>query len=384
MTGETRPFRTRFLAAAAAAVLVAAPAFPGDTVHATVRLGERLRLLELRIDGEAVLIPLLACGSLLGGKASWNPAAGTWELTGEKVAVKGFLDEPLLLVGGQPVLVKHPPRLIDGNPWLSLETVRMLGRHGWEVEVVWNEELKEMEVRAFQLQQAAETEATRSGLAVPEVPRGSRVIVLDTGHVRSAGARGYGGLTEGDLGLKIAAAVSASLAEDGFTPVILQGEKEELDPREAAGIANALGAEFFVSFHASEYGGPGPVVWYWGLANILGKTGVSFSPFEPGGGWAHAAGDHAAASEAASQKLVARLRTGGLSADGPFPAPLVALEGIGCPAVVVSLDGFATLEGASVAIESATIELLAGIVAETLREELGAPSRPETSAEEEE
>ena len=168
------------------------------------------------------------------------------------------------------------------------------------------------------------------------------------------------------------------LAEDGFTPVTLQGENDKLDPREAAGLANALGAEFFVSFHASEYGGPGPVIWYWDISNILGKTGVSFKPFEPPGGWAHAAGDHKATAAAVARKLVDNLRASGMSADGPFPAPLVALEGVGCPGLVVSLDGFATLEGASIAIDPASIQLLAGVIADTLGEELGAPRKPET------
>lgn len=359
----------RGLAGLLLAAGAAAPA-RAETIQAQVRMGERLRLLEVRTEGEAVMLPLLACGTLLGARARWHASTNRWEMRDDKTSAEGFLDEPLLLVNRQPILVKRPPRLLDGLPYLSLEVVQLLGRHGWNVEVTWNGEAQEIEVQPARLRQAAEAEAIRT-VTVPQVAPGSRVVVLDAGHARREGARGYRGLTEGDLGLKLAAAVSASLAESGFTPVTLQGEGERMDPREAAGLANSLAAEFFVSFHASEYGGPGPAVWYWRLDNILDETGVSFDPFEPRGGWAHAARASEAESRAAADALVAGLRQGGIAASGPHPGPLAALEGLNCPGVVVSLDGFATLEGASLAIEASSITHLAGVIADTLRDQLG-------------
>jgi len=346
--------------------LIVPGAVDAETIQATVRDGERLRLVELKREGGEILVPLLACGSLLGADARWYPATNQWEMKGKAAFAKGFLDEPLLFIEGQPVLVKHPPRLIAGLPYLSLETLRSLGQHGWEIDLVWHEAAQELEVKPAQLQQATVTERTRT-LAVPKVPAGSRVIVLDAGHVRRAGARGLKGLTEGDLGLKLAAAVSATLAGEGLALVTLQGDGKELDPREAAGLANALKAEFFVSFHASEYGGPGPVVWYWGLSNLLGTTNVSFKPFESRGGWTRAAEAGALRALEVGTVLVQNLEESGIPADGPYPAPLVALEGLNCPAIAISIDGFGTPEGASLVGDDAAIQRLAGVIAATLR-----------------
>ncbi len=164
--------------------------------------------------------------------------------------------------------------------------------------------------------------------------------------------------------------VSAALAGDSFEPVTLQGDGEELDPREAVSLANALRAELFISFHASEYGEPGPVVWYWDLHNLLGTTGVSFEPFESPGGWAHASLSSAPRALKIGRAMVESFKGAGVRVGGPFPAPLVALEGLNCPALAVSIGGFGTLAGANLVNNDATITRLAQAIAHTLRTEL--------------
>ena len=353
-------------AAALAGWLCLAAGVRGDTVRAAVRQGDSVRNLQVRREGGELLLPLLACGPLLGADASWDPATNRWHLRSRAVTAGGFLDEPLLTLGGQPLLVRTPPRLIGGLPFLSLEAVRLLGRRGWDTDVAWNEAKKELVVQPAQTQADLGPEASRTrALTAPPVPLGARVIGLDPGHVHRSGAGGLRGLNEGDLGLALAQAVAATTIADGVAAILLQDGTTPLEPFEVASLANTLEARAFVSFHGSEHGDPGVAVWIWGLGN-MGGAGIAFDPFEPPGGWTGTAQAQVDRSVALARRIAAAIESAGIPTRGPLPAPLLALEGLACPAVVIEFEGLGTHEGAKLAMDEALRSRLAAAVAQAL------------------
>jgi len=371
--------RRRLAAGAAllAAWLGVAAVGRAETLKVVVRQGDAARNIQLRKEGGEVFLPLLACGPLLGADARWDPATNRWWLRSRTVTAAGFLDEPLLTIGGQPLLVRTPPRLIGGLPYLSLESVRLLGRRGWETDVAWDEAKRELAVRPAQAQAEGGLEAARARtLNVPSVPAGARVIALDPGHVRRQGANGLRGLTEGDLGLALAQAVAATAVADGVATILLQDGSEPLEPFEVASLANTIGARSLVSFHGSRFGDPGITVWIWGLGNMAG-AGIAFDAFEPPGGWTSAAQSEADRSLALARKLLAAAESAGIPARGPLPAPLLALEGLACPAVAIDFEGLGTPEGARIASDESLRAGLAAALARALLADLGEEaSRP--------
>jgi len=360
-------------AAALALVLLLVAPLPafGGGVRALVRLADQVRAIQLQVEDGEVHVPLFACGPILGGEARWDRLTNKWEMRGRQVLARGFLDEPLVYVGGQPLLVRKPPRLIDGAPYLSVEVLRVLGRHGWETDVVWDEAARELVVKAAQQESAAPTRTRR--IAVPIVAAGGRVLILDAGHPRGAGTRGARGTTEGDLGLALAAAVSATMVLiEGATPVVIQGEEGGLEPAEAAGLANALQASAYVGFHGSRYGTPGVAVWVYGIANVAG-TGIAYDPFEPGQGWAMTAVARSARSGALARRIMRALAEAGIPATGPLQAPLIHLEGIECPAVLVEFEGLASPVGISLALDPEVQARFASAMATALAPEVRSP-----------
>lgn len=339
-----------------------------ETIRAVATSGDLIRAIQLKRDGGDLLIPLLACGPLLGADARWIQSTNQWALHGKGVEARGFLDEPLMFVGGQPLLVKAPPRLIGRIPYLSLEALRLLGRHGWDTDVVWDEPGRKLVIQPAQLLPAEAGGRTRA-LAVPQVPAGARVLVIDAGHPRREGARGLHGLTEGDLGLRLAQALSATLTGTGILVVILQDGDDLLEPRDVAGLANAMPADLFLAFHGSEYGEPGVTLWIWGESNLLG-SGISYEAFEPAGGWARAAAAAAPRSAAMARRLLRGLTAAQIPAHGPVPAPLIGLEGLNCPALTVDVQALATPAGATLAGDDAVLQRLTDALASVLRAEL--------------
>ncbi len=331
--------------------------------------------MQLRREGDVILVPLYACGTLLGAQARWNPETNQWSLRSRTTAAQGFLDEPLVLVSGQPFLLRHPTRFAAKTAWLSLEALRLIGRHGWDTEVVWDEAGRMLSLQPAQAPGAPAGPAARE-ITVPVVPAGRRAVVFDAGHARRAGVRGARGLQEGDAGLRLAQAAAATLLTDDLVPVVLHDGGESLEPREIAGIANALPARAFVGFHASERGEPGIAVWCWSRENIAG-SGITWEPFEPPGGWARSAEAAADRSAALARALVEALAAEGVPARGPIAAPLGALEGLACPAVIVELVGFGSGEGAALADEGEPAARIGRAVAATVRAHLGvAPTEP--------
>lgn len=359
--------RTGLLVIAVLPPFLAPSASPAGSLRLVVRDGNRVRAIMARKEGDELMLPLLACGSILEADARWNKPTNRWEIRSSAVMARGFLDEPLLTIGGQPVLVKNPPRLLGGEAYLSLETLRTLGRHGCDIEIEWNEQAGELTIRPAQLQQVSAAERTRK-VAIPAVTPGRHVIVLDAGHGRHGGARGIHGLTEGEIGMSLATAVSSTLSPEEYSPVILQGDGEELDPREAASVANSVGAEVFISFHASEYGKPGIGVWCWGLSNLL-NTAVTFDPFGDADGWTRSSGTAAGRSASFGRRLVRSLTQAGVPVSGPWGLPLTALEGVACPAIVVSIEDFSAQEGASLVTDPGILARMAYAIAVAVRGE---------------
>lgn len=354
-----------------AIVLLAAQVASAEAIRAVVTSGDLIRAIQLRREGGDLLVPLLACGPLLGADARWIQSTNQWELRGKNIRARGYLDEPLLFVGGQPLMVKAPPRLVGRIPYCSLEALQLLGRHGWDTDISWDEAGKRLVVKPAQLQ-TAEPGTRAHVLNIPVVPAGTRILALDAGHARREGGRGLHGLTEGDLGLRLAQAVSATLDAPGVTAVILEDGDEALDPREVSGMANALPADLFVCFHASEYGDPGVAVWIWGETNLVG-SGITYEPFEPAGGWTRAAAASAVRSAGMARRLVRGFDSAQIAARGPLAMPLAGLEGLNCPAVALDLEGLATAGGAALVQDDPAVQRLAAAVAAALRAELAAP-----------
>ena len=348
-------------------LLAVSPASFAETIRATTHAEGQTRTVQVIREGGDIFIPVFACGALLGADTRWDKATNRWEMRGKSAQAQGFLDEPLLTVSGQPFIVRVPPRLINSIPYLSIEALRLLGRHGWDTDVTWEAVTKEIFVRPAQAAAVGLAPRART-IAVPAIPDGARAIALDPGHSRQAGAQGIRGTTEGDMGLRFCTALSATLAALDEAGVILRGEADDLTQAETASLANAIRADIMVSFHGSVFGTAGVAVWYWGMANI-GGTGINFAPFEPPGGWVQAAGPAAPRSAALARRIVKALKDAGIPARGPFAAPLAALEGVTCPAVVLDFEGLSTAEGAALvnhaeSIEQVTLCVLRPVLAE--------------------
>ena len=340
-----------------------------EVIRATTHAEGQTRTVQIIRDGDDLFIPVFACGSLLGADTRWNKSTNHWEMRGKTALAQGFLDEPLLTISGQPFIVRIPPRLINSVPYLSIEALRLLGRHGWETDITWEASTKEIFVRPAQAAEAGIVPRART-VAIPEVPAGTGVIALDPGHSRQSGVQGIRGTLEGELGLRFCTALSTTLAAFNETGVILRGETEDLSPAETASIANAVKADVMVSFHGSVSGPAGVAVWYWGLAN-MGGTGITFAPFEPAGGWVQAAVPASVKSAALARKIIKALKEAGIPARGPFAAPLASLEGVTCPAVVIDFEGLSTSEGAALVTRQESIDHFAETILRLLLAEAG-------------
>jgi N-acetylmuramoyl-L-alanine amidase len=364
---QDRPHRISRVPAFAAALLLFAATAKAEIIRATTHSEGQTRTVQVVREGDDIFIPVFACGALLGADTRWDKTTNRWEMRGKTAQAHGFLDEPLLTVSGQPFIVRTPPRLINSTPYLSIEALRLLGRHGWETDVTWEAATKEIFVRPAQAAALGLAPRART-IAVPQVPDNARIVALDPGHSRQSGAQGIRGTTEGDMGLRFCTALSATLTGLNEASVILRGEGDDLTPAEAASLANAIRSDLMVSFHGSVFGKAGVAVWYWGLANI-GGTGINFAPFEPAGGWVQAAGASSSRSLALARRIIKSLKDAGIPVRGPYPAPLAALEGVTCPAVVLDFQGLSTSEGAALvnhadSIEKITLALLHSVQAE--------------------
>ena len=344
------------------------PLASAEVIRATTHVEGQTRTVQAVREGDDLFVPLFACGALLGADTRWDKSTNRWEMRGKPAQAQGFLDEPLITISGQPFIVRIPPRLINSTPYISIEALRILGRHGWETDISWEETSKEIFVRPAQAAAIGIAPRART-VSIPSIPDNARVIALDPGHSRQAGAQGIRGTIEGDMGLRLCTVLSTTLATLNEAGVILRGEADDLTQAETASLANTIRADAMISFHGSVFGTAGVSVWYWGFTNI-GGTGINFSPFEPPGGWVQAAVPPAIRSAALARKVIKSLKEAGIPARGPFAAPLASLEGVTCPAVILDFQGLSTPEGAALvnrpeSIEQVSLAILRSVLAET-------------------
>lgn len=88
--------------------------------------------------------------------------------------------------------------------------------------------------------------------AIPNIPAGQLVVVIDPGHGgHDPGAIGIGGLREKDINIAVSRRVQQRLQERGITAIMTRTDDYfvDLDPRTV--FANNAGADVFVSIHAN-------------------------------------------------------------------------------------------------------------------------------------
>ena len=79
-----------------------------------------------------------------------------------------------------------------------------------------------------------------------------RTVVVDPGHGgRDPGATGIGGLREKDVNLRLSRLLASRLEAAGFHVVLTRDKDERLDLEQRTAIAEAAGADLFISIHAN-------------------------------------------------------------------------------------------------------------------------------------
>ncbi len=99
---------------------------------------------------------------------------------------------------------------------------------------------------------AATAPAVASTPAIPSVPRGQTLVVIDPGHGgRDPGAVGIGGIQEKQINTTISNRVQQRLQEAGLTVLMTRDGDQWVDLDARAQFANQAGADVFVSIHAN-------------------------------------------------------------------------------------------------------------------------------------
>jgi N-acetylmuramoyl-L-alanine amidase len=87
---------------------------------------------------------------------------------------------------------------------------------------------------------------------LPADMRSVRTVVIDPGHGgRDPGATGIGGVREKDVNLRLSRLLEERLVRRGFKVVLTRDSDRSLDLEERTVIAEAAGADLFVSIHAN-------------------------------------------------------------------------------------------------------------------------------------
>jgi N-acetylmuramoyl-L-alanine amidase len=99
---------------------------------------------------------------------------------------------------------------------------------------------------------AASAPAVASTPAIPSIPQGAVVVVIDPGHGgRDPGAVGIAGLQEKQINTAISNRVRQRLQEAGLTVLMTRDSDVFVDLDARAQLANRAGADLFVSIHAN-------------------------------------------------------------------------------------------------------------------------------------
>lgn len=114
--------------------------------------------------------------------------------------------------------------------------------------------------------------------ALPQVPNGKFVVVVDPGHGGpDPGAIGIGGLRETDAVLSISKQVAALLERQGIRAVLTRQDERDLDLEPRVDLADRVNATVFVSIHANSFSASRPDVngletYYYDSGYNLAKT----------------------------------------------------------------------------------------------------------------
>lgn len=183
-------------------------------------------------DGRT-LVPVRALAEALGAAVSWDGA-------GRRVTLERGGDRVVLTLGLATALVNGESRpLPDGVPTL-------LARWGGSERT-----LAPLRFVAEALGAKVDWDnASRTAYVTTGTLTG-RLVALDPGHGGSASGAAYGGVLEKDVNLAITLRVKALLEAKGCRVVLTRSGDSYVGLYERCGIANADGAEVFVSVHAN-------------------------------------------------------------------------------------------------------------------------------------
>lgn len=161
--------------------------------------------------------------------------------------------------------LRKPERLVLDLP--GMQVARSLGltasdlRDGIVVAVRAGQAEPTVSRIVVELDQIAEyylmlsADGRRAVLALRRSPLAGRTVVVDPGHGgRDPGAVGYAGTYEKDVTLAIALMVAGMLEKAGATVVMTRHEDTTVELAARSALANAVGADAFVSIHADAVG----------------------------------------------------------------------------------------------------------------------------------
>ncbi len=207
-----------------------------------------------------------------------------------------------------------------------------------------------------------------------ESPRGMyRVVVLDPGHGgRDAGVRSENGTLEKQVNLEMAREIRSVLSRSGNLEVVLtRSDDSELSAETRATRANAANGDIYVSIHCDGY----PEAEANGYSVEVFKAAggpESLSPRHKSGtvslgSWRRVPEHYTRSSLALARAISGSLAATGLRELGVRRAPVLALEGVDMPSVLVSC-GFLTNSGNEALLrDSSSRRKIAAAIAEGIQ-----------------
>lgn len=209
---------------------------PAQTVEAVTVLlnGSPLDAdLPALLRGGRTMVPVRPLAEALGATVSWDAATRrvTLERGGDRVvltlgsATAQVNGASVALPGGVPAVAAR-----QGDVERALAPLRFVAE-ALGAQVSWDN--------------ASRTAAVTTGAL------SGRLVALDPGHGGSASGAAYGGALEKDIVLAITLKVKDLLEAKGCRVVLTRSDDRDVGLYERCDVANAAGAEIFVSVHAN-------------------------------------------------------------------------------------------------------------------------------------
>ncbi|UCF78203.1 MAG: N-acetylmuramoyl-L-alanine amidase [Candidatus Eiseniibacteriota bacterium] len=207
-----------------------------------------------------------------------------------------------------------------------------------------------------------------------ELPRGMyRVVVLDPGHGgKDMGVRGENGTLEKNLTLQIAREARTILTRAGNLEVFLTRDDDSQQSLESrASRANALQGDIYVSIHCDGY--PSSLARGYSIEVFKASGGLqSLSPRHKGGAvtlssWQRVPEGYTRSSLALASALSGSLGATGLRELSVRKAPVLALEGVDMPSVLVNCGFLTSGEDESILARSSSRSEIAAAIAEGIQ-----------------